>query len=237
MTKASISDIEWQSYGELDYGASHDLSAGFEEWSMLKNHLQQIGFAQMRTCVELGCGAGRLTNALAQDFTVVHALDVSPHRLTMASKVPNSQNVVFHLLEKPIIPLSDKTCDLCVSTHVLQHVSDMKVVENYLHEMYRVLRPEAFAVLHVPVIGAHGMTGNLTEVLLRRGKETVKRALLAITRQLMRSGVRRLPWKIDQYNVFSFVRLDGVLRQCGFTSVELRILPWDGGHSYVFARN
>jgi hypothetical protein len=73
--------------------------------------------------------------------------------------------------------------------------------------------------------------------LLRRGKETVKRALLAITRQLMRSGVRRLPWKIDQYNVFSFVRLDGVLRQCGFTSVELRILPWDGGHSYVFARN
>jgi SAM-dependent methyltransferase len=237
MMKASGSDIEWQAYAELDYGASHDLSAGLEEWSMLKSHLQQIGLKRMHTCVELGCGAGRLTNALAQDFTVVHALDVSPHRLAMARKVPNSSNVVFHLLEKPIIPLADKTCDLCVSTHVLQHVSDLRVVENYLSEICRILRPMAFAVIHVPVIGAHGMTGNLSEVMLRRGKEVAKQAVLAATRRLMRIGFRRLPWKIDQYRVFSFVILDGVFRQCGFSSVELRILPWDGGHSYVFARN
>lgn len=237
MMKPSASDIEWQSYGELDYGASHDLSAGLEEWSMLKNHLQQIGLNRMHTCVELGCGAGRLTNALARDFAVVHALDVSPHRLATARKVPNSSNVIFHLLEKPIIPVADKTCDLCVSTHVLQHVSDFRVVENYLKEMCRVLRPTAFAVIHVPVVGAHGMTGSLSEVMLRRGKEIAKQALLAATRQLMRIGIRQLPWKIDQYHVFSFVRLDGVLRQCGFSYVELRILSWDGGHSYVFARN
>lgn len=237
MMKASSSDIEWQVYGELDYGASHDLSAGFEEWSLLKNHLKQVGLNRMRTCVEVGCGVGRLTNALAQDFTVVHALDVSPHRLAMARKVPNSSNVIFHLLEKPIIPLADKTCDLCVSTHVLQHVSDLQVVENYLSEMSRVLRPAAFALIHVPVIGAHGMTGGLREVMLRRGKEIAKQTALAATRRLMRVGIRRLPWKIDQYHVFSFVRLEGVLRQCGFRSVELRILSWDGGHSYVFAQN
>jgi ubiquinone/menaquinone biosynthesis C-methylase UbiE len=236
MMKASASDIEWQTYGELDYGASHDLSAGFGEWSVLKGHLQQMGPGRADTCLELGCGAGRLTNALARDFALVHALDVSCHRLATASGIPNSKNVEFHLLEGPIIPLANETCDLCVSTHVLQHVSDMRVVENYLREIRRVLRPGAFAIIHVPVIGAHGMTGSFFEVAMRRVKEITKEAVLAITRQFMRVGFRRLPWKIDQYHVFSFVQLDGVLRQCGFSSVELRILPWDGGHSYVFAR-
>jgi SAM-dependent methyltransferase len=237
MVKPSVSDIEWRTYGELDYGASHDLSLGFEEWSMLKKHLQQVGLVRMHLCVELGCGAGRLTNALAGDFDAVHALDVSPHRLAAASRMPNSKNVTFHLLDKPIIPLADGTCDLCISTHVLQHVSDIQVIENYLREMRRVLRPGAFALIHTPVIGAHGMTGNLNEVILRRGKEVVKQTVLTITRGLMRSGIRRLPWKIDQYHVFSFVQLDGALRRYGFSSVELRILPWAGGHAYVFARN
>jgi SAM-dependent methyltransferase len=237
MTKSSASDIEWRVYGELDYGASTDLSAGFQEWSLLKSHLRQIGLDQMHTCMELGCGSGRLTNALAQDFAVVHAFDVSPHRLAITERVPNSKNIVFHLLQTPIIPLPDGTCDLCISTHVLQHVSDLSVVENYFREMSRILRSGGIALIHVPVIGAHDLTGNLSGVALRRGKEIVKEMALAITRGLIRVGVRRLPWKIDQYRVFDFIWLGAALRSCGFNSVELRILPWAGGHSYVFARN
>jgi ubiquinone/menaquinone biosynthesis C-methylase UbiE len=237
MIKSSASDIEWRTYGELDYGASDNLSAGLEEWSLLKAHLHQLGLDPMQTCVELGCGSGRLTNALAQDFAQVHALDVSPHRLDLTNRVPNSINVACHLVQEPVIPLADGSCDLCISTHVLQHVSDMRVVEKYLYEMRRVLRPAGLAVIHAPVIGAHGMTGSLSEVMRRRGKEVVKRGVLAITRLIMRAGVRRLPWKIDHYRVFSFVQLSDSLRQCGFSSVELRILPWAGGHAYIFARN
>jgi|ERR1700733_5480013 len=237
MIKSSASDIEWRTYGELDYGASDNLSAGLEEWSLLKAHLHQLGLDPMQTCVELGCGSGRLTNALAQDFAVVHALDVSPHRLTITNRVPNSKNIVFHLLQKPIIPLPDDTCDLCISTHVLQHVSDLRVVENYFCEMSRILRSGGLAVIHVPVVGAHGMTGSLSEVALRRTKEFVKKGVLSVTRGLMRAGMRRLPWKIDHYRVFNFVWLSEALCSRGFSSVELRILPWAGGHSYVFARN
>ena len=236
MIKSSASDIEWRVYGELDYGASADLSAGFQEWSLLKTHLRQIGLGQMHTCMELGCGSGRLTHALARDFAVVHAFDVSPHRLAMQNP-PNSKNIVFHLLQKPVIPLPDGTCDLCISTHVLQHVSDLRVVENYFCEMSRLLRSGGIALIHVPVIGAHGMTGSFSEVALRCGKEFVKEVVLVITRGLMSAGVRRLPWKIDQYRVFNFIWLSATLRSCGFSSVELRILPWAGGHSYVFARN
>jgi ubiquinone/menaquinone biosynthesis C-methylase UbiE len=234
--KRSRSDIEWRVYGEVDYGASHDLSAGLEEWSLLKSHLRHYGLDGMSTCVELGCGAGRLTNALAQDFAIVHALDVSPHRIAQGQRVPNLSNVTFHLVREPTIPLADGVCDLCISTHVLQHIAETEVIGVYLHEMYRVLRPGGCIILHVPVIGAHGMTGSLWEVARRRGKEIVKELVLAITRQLMRVGSHDLPWKIDQYHVFSFVQLDALLRQLGFVGVELRILPWAGGHAYAFAK-
>jgi hypothetical protein len=103
--------------------------------------------------------------------------------------------------------------------------------------MSRLLRSRGIALIHVPVIGAHGMTGKFSEVALRRGKEFVKEVALAIRRGLMRAGVRRLPWKIDQSRVFNFIWLSATLRSCGFSPVELCILPWAGGHSYVFARN
>jgi len=234
--KGSRSDIEWLAYGEVDYGASHDLSAGLKEWSLLRSHLRQYGLGTLSTCVEVGCGAGRLTNALAQDFATVHALDVSPHRIAQGKELPNSGNVIFHLVREPIIPLADGMCDLCISTHVVQHIAKAEVIEAYLHEMYRVLGPGGCILIHVPVIGAHGMTGSLREVARRRGKEFVKGIVLAITRQLMRAGYHRLPWKIDQYRVFSFVELDALLRRLGFVGVELRILPWAGGHAYVFAK-
>lgn len=237
MVKTSRSDIEWQVYGELDYGASHDLPAGLEEWALLKSHLQHYGLSDdMRTCVELGCGAGRLTAALAQDFANVHALDISLHRIDQAREAANCDNVSFRQVREPAIPLPDAICDLCVSTHVLQHIADAHVIDAYLCEMHRVLRRGGCLLLHVPVIGAHEMTGNLGEVIRRRGKEIAKGALLAMTRPLMRAGFRRLPWKVARYRVFSFVSLSARLRQIGFEKVELRILPWAGGHAYVFAR-
>lgn len=236
MLRASRSNIEWQIYGQLDYGASHDLPAGLEEWSLLRSHLQQYGLDEMKTCMELGCGAGRLTNALAQDFAIVHALDISAERITQARSIPNSSKVSFHLLVGPCIPLPDSVCDLCISAHVFQHIADMQVIEAYLYEMHRVLRPNGCILIHIPVIGAHGMTGNLAEVMRGAGKNFLKEGALAFTRMLMRMGFHRLPWKIDQYRTFSFVELNASLCRLGFEGVELRILPWAGGHAYVFGR-
>jgi ubiquinone/menaquinone biosynthesis C-methylase UbiE len=234
--KAAKSDLEWGVYGNLDYGASHDVAAGFEEWSILRKHLRQCGVTVMDTCVELGCGAGRLTAALARDFAEVHALDISPDRIVQARTTISYANVKFHQLRQPVIPIADGAADLCISTHVLQHISDERVVDLYLQEMRRVLRVDGYLVVHVPIVGAHGMTGKLGEMVGRRCKEILKRPALFVTRKLMQMGLRRLPWKIDQYRVFSFVELSRRLGEIGFTEIELRILPWSGGHGYVFAR-
>lgn len=234
--KTAKSDIEWSVYGSIDYGASRDVPAGIEEWSILRKHLRQRGLTVMDSCVELGCGAGRLTAALARDFGTVHALDISADRIAQARTTISCGTVSFHHVREPIIPLADGMADLCISTHVLQHVSEDRVVDMYLREMQRVLCPRGQLLLHVPVVGAHGMTGKLGEVLRRRCREIVKRPVLFATRTLMRAGLRRLPWKIDQYRVFSFVELSARLREMGFANIELRILPWSGGHGYVFAQ-
>ena len=236
MVNASASNIEWQAYAELDYGASHDLAAGLAEWALLKSHLTQYGLDRMATAVEVGCGGGRLTNAVARDFDVVNALDVAPHRIEQARKVPNARKVNFHLVSNPVIPLPDAVADFCISTHVFQHIADVRVTEAYLAEMFRVLRPGGCILVHIPVIGAHGMTGEWWEVTRRRVKEGIKEVVLAGTRLLMKSGLRRLPWKVDQYHVFNFPRLSAFLARVGYVDVELRLLPWDGGHSYILAR-
>src|SRR3989442_10706589 len=48
-----------------------------------------------RTCVEVGCGPGRMTRHLAQRFDRVVAVDVSPAMLRLASAGVDSPNVEF----------------------------------------------------------------------------------------------------------------------------------------------
>ena len=49
-------------------------------------------------CVELGCGFGRMTDALAERFDRVLALDVSPAMLDQARKAVQASNVEFRLV-------------------------------------------------------------------------------------------------------------------------------------------
>jgi len=234
-TKASASNIEWQAYAAQDYGASHDLAAGLAEWAMLKSQLRQYGLTDIRVSVEIGCGGGRLTNAIAGDVPEHHALDISQHRVDQARATPNGAKATFHVVSEPAIPLEAGTCDLGVSTHVFQHIESTDVVNRYFAELYRVLRRGGCIMVHIPTIGAHGTTGEWGEVTRRKLKETTKAVVLPLTRLLMRWNVTP-PWRVDFYRYFSFQRLHRELTALGFTDVELRILPWDGGHSYVLAR-
>lgn len=231
MPLCSASDLEWQIYAKLDYGASHDLAHGSAEWNVLKGLLHQFGTVGMHQCVEIGCGAGRLTSALARDFERVHALDVSRERIEQASLAAGSAAVTFHLIGQAAMPLPSGSTDLCISTHVFQHISDHRVADAYLAESFRVLGPGGCALIHFPVIGAHGFTGDLFETLRRKTKEAIKGIALPAPRLALRAGL--VPWRIDHYTTFSFVKVRRQLEQIGFRDVELRIIR---DHSYVLAR-
>lgn len=93
--------------------------------------------------LEIGCGAGRVTCALANVFGEVHAVDVSGEMVKLAAaataSLPNA--FVYRNNGKDLAVLRDLSFDFAFSTCVFHHVPSKEIVENYVHEVGRRLRP------------------------------------------------------------------------------------------------
>lgn len=104
------------------------------------------------TCLDIGCGLGRLTRALARRFAFAHGIDISPEMLKRAKSFapPLPANLEFHLCDgSGNIPLDDESIDFVFSYLVLQHVPSLRIVKRYLSEIERVSRPGGLALLQV----------------------------------------------------------------------------------------
>ena len=116
------------------------------------------------TCVEVGCGPGRMTGALAERFDRVLALDVSPAMLEQARAHVTAANVTFLAVPGDRLEgVEDRTADAVVCYLVLQHLPSGEVVRAYLREFARVLAPQGEAYIHVPVL--QGAAGRLRRAL------------------------------------------------------------------------
>jgi SAM-dependent methyltransferase len=95
--------------------------------------------------LEIGCGAGRVTKALASVFGEVHAVDVSPEMIRLArEKLEATANVHLYVnsgIDLAVLP--DVPFHFAFSFIVFQHIPDKAVIENYIREVYRVLAPGA----------------------------------------------------------------------------------------------
>jgi SAM-dependent methyltransferase len=106
------------------------------------------------TCVEVGCGPGRMTGALAERFDRVVALDVSPAMLEQARVKVTAPNVEFVAVPGDRLDgVADASADVLVCYLVLQHLPSARVVRSYLLEFGRVLAPGGEAFVQVPVLG------------------------------------------------------------------------------------
>jgi SAM-dependent methyltransferase len=101
--------------------------------------------------VEIGCGVGRLTRALAQRAAHVVALDVSSEMLARARALnPQLENVTWlHGDGESLSGVEDASVDGCFSHVVFQHLPDPELTLGYLREMARVLRPGGWAAFGV----------------------------------------------------------------------------------------
>jgi SAM-dependent methyltransferase len=116
------------------------------------------------TCVEVGCGPGRMTTALAERFDRVVAVDVSPAMLEQARRNVAAPNVEFRLVSgERLDGLDDELADAMVCYLVLQHLPGAEVVRSYLREFARVLAPTGEAFVQVPVLD--GRVGRLRRTL------------------------------------------------------------------------
>jgi SAM-dependent methyltransferase len=118
------------------------------------------------TCVEVGCGPGRMTGALAERFDRVLALDVSPAMLERAREAVPAPNVTFQAVAGDRLDgVQDGIAGVLVCYLVLQHLPSAAVVRSYLREFARVLAPRGEAFVQLPVL--EGATGRVRRALRR----------------------------------------------------------------------
>jgi len=95
--------------------------------------------------LEIGCGAGRITRALAGIFGEVHAVDVSGEMVRLAREglqaFPNA--FVYQNNGRDLSVIRGVQFDFAFSFLVFQHIALRSVVENYVREVHRLLRPGA----------------------------------------------------------------------------------------------
>jgi SAM-dependent methyltransferase len=197
-------------------------AAGESDWQDFRHHWRHFWPELGGTCVEIGCGAGRLTRALAGDFDRVLALDVSSEMIERARLVA-PDHVEFQLVEEPSIPLAGGEADGVFSVHVLQHLDDFGDVRRYLEESHRVLRPGGSLMVHIQVQS--------------RRLSLWRRARIELGIRRSRRGLRRgRPHSLVRMRLYPFEVIHNSLREIGFGEVELRMFPirWNGYYHHFW---
>ena len=95
--------------------------------------------------LEIGCGAGRVTRALADLFGEVHAVDVSGEmvRLARAACAGRPNAFIYQNNGMDLDILGERVFDFAFSICCFHHIPSRDVIENYIREVGRVLRPGA----------------------------------------------------------------------------------------------
>jgi ubiquinone/menaquinone biosynthesis C-methylase UbiE len=163
--------------------------------------------------VEIGCGAGRMSRAIARKVARVTAIDVSPRMLELAreqnAELENVEWVLGDGETLSVVP--DASADGCISYVVLQHIPDPEVVFGYVREMGRILRVGGWAAFQV---------SNLPSIHERPSQGPRRR--LASLRKRMPRGQRHAAWR------GTAVELDALRAAAADASLDLERIEGEG---------
>ena len=241
------SNTEWKQWGKDDplYGVAtwankqkdgaspwteeEFYSLGQSDWLDFLVHWQHYG-VNRHSCLEIGCGAGRITRQLANSFDHVYAVDVSEDMISCARKAVGT-NVEFSAIDGLRLPQPDCSVKAIFSTHVLQHLDSEEIGLSYFREFFRVLDFGGTLMVHLPLY-SFPPDGRVSGPM---------RMLYALVRQLgqIRADMnRRRGLKHMRGTSYLIRSLSVFLAELGFKNIEFRIFPIksDGNpHSFVFA--
>lgn len=247
------SNADWQAWGALDPlfgvasvpaktrdGADPWNDAEFESigatyWAHFLPRWSRYGL-DTGTCLEIGCGAGRMTKQLCATFGHVHGVDVSADMIA-AARPRCGENVSFHVTDGLRLPLPDASVNAVFSCHVFQHFDRVSDGLEYFSEIYRVMAPGATLMVHLPLILWPAQAWLYRIVARMKLGYSDARALLH--RRLHSAGL--IPRPIMRMTYYEADALVSGLERIGFAGAEVSILyfdaPWSSRrHPFVFAR-
>lgn len=92
--------------------------------------------------VEIGSGLGRICRALREHFDHVVGIDIAPEMVAQARELVTAEGIEFRVGDgTTLTDVADASVDLVFTFTVFQHIPDPTVVEGYIAEVGRVLRP------------------------------------------------------------------------------------------------
>lgn len=183
--KAAEENPYWYVSSRGDFDAKRDLNefwaSGHSIWADIK---RTTGYAPKPNdvVVEIGCGVGRLTRAIASEVGAVIAFDISEKMLAIA-RGASLPNVEFRLAEGFALPgVADRSADFVLAYCVFQHLPSYDALESYLVEMNRVIKPGCTVAFTLSprnwvfwLFPALRLRAYLREHLLHRGPKGVYR--------------------------------------------------------------
>lgn len=105
--------------------------------------ISEIG--ENRSVLDIGCGAGFLTNALAKEGHSVYGIDISEKSLKTAKQYDTTNSVRYEKASAYTLPYPDQNFDVVSAMDVLEHVEDPLQL---IKEASRVLKPDGLFFFH-----------------------------------------------------------------------------------------
>ena len=137
----------------LDGAIDNFWASGLAEAEVFRQTVSRHGAGELRsrTCVEYGCGVGRVTMGFANLFARVHAYDISNNHLKIArqrAEETGTGNAVFHECAEHFLDAIEP-CDFFYSVIVLQH-NPPPIIAVLIRKALAALRPCGIAIFQVP---------------------------------------------------------------------------------------
>ncbi|MFQ6006078.1 MAG: class I SAM-dependent methyltransferase, partial [Woeseia sp.] len=134
------------------WDADEFFASGRNEIADAMNHLTRLGVVVARgRAMDFGCGVGRLTQALCEEFDEAVGVDISCSMIECAEKHNNfGDRCIYRVNTTDDLKLLDSASfDFVYSNLSLQH-SPPEASSRYIAEFFRVLRPGGIALFQIP---------------------------------------------------------------------------------------
>lgn len=146
----AIDNSFYDLYGEKWYSAYDDPVALLRAESKVKlrwiqKKIKALGFGREATILDVGCGAGFLSNELAKEGYVITGLDQSDESLRVARRHDMTKSVQYINGNAYSLPFMDDHFDIVISVDFLEHIENPQRV---IQEISRVLKPGGLFFYH-----------------------------------------------------------------------------------------
>lgn len=117
--------------------------------------------------LEIGCGIGRLMKPVAERVKFIYGIDYSDKMLDESKiylgGIANAET--WKVMEDWTFPAMKDSIDVVYSVIVFQHIPERKIIDIYMAEIYRVLKPGGIVRIQTlkappPNSGFHGFHGH-----------------------------------------------------------------------------